>query len=153
MKRFVFRRSPCTSTRVLSNAALVSAATTALCALPCGAWAQAAAASEPAASGSVGGFGGELLLVTLLAVCAWTALYVWKRKRQHAVGGGHERVQVLGITSLGVRERVVVLRVRERTLLVGVTAAQITLLAELEAAAPVRSPPPGAAPQGSATTT
>jgi flagellar protein FliO/FliZ len=130
--------------RVLSNAALVSAAT-ALCALPCGAWAQVAAsqpASQPTASeaasgtssvGGFGSFGGELLALALLAVCAWTAIYVLKRKRQLAAGGGDERVQVLGSTSLGVRERVVVLRVRERTLLVGVTAAQITLLADLGA--------------------
>jgi flagellar biogenesis protein FliO len=40
---------------------------------------------------------------------------------------------VLGVTSLGMRERVAVLRVRDRTLLVGVTAAQITLLANLDA--------------------
>jgi flagellar protein FliO/FliZ len=143
MKRFVFRCSLGTSMRALSNAALVSA-TTALCALPCTVWAQAAA-SEAAASDSVGGLGGfgaELLLVTLLAVCAWTVIYVLKRKRQLAGGGGDERVQVLGMTSLGVRERVVVLRVRERTLLVGVTAAQITLLAELDTPAPAPSPAP-----------
>jgi flagellar biogenesis protein FliO len=132
--------------RVLSNATLVGAAT-ALWAVPCGVWAQAAA-SEPAAAGGssgiggiggFGSFGGELLLLALLAVCTWTVIYVLKRKRQLAVGGGHERVQVLGMTSLGVRERVVVLRVRERTLLVGVTAAQITLLAELDAQLPRHS--------------
>jgi len=107
-------------------------------ALPCSAVAQGAA-SEPTAGGGIGWFGGELLLLALIAACAWTVIYVLKRKRQVALGGGDERVHVLGITSLGMRERVVVLRVRDRTLLVGVTAAQITLLAELDAA---RGAPP-----------
>jgi flagellar biogenesis protein FliO len=77
-------------------------------------------------------------------------LYVWKRKRQLARGGADERVRVLGITSLGTRERLAVLRVRDRTLLVGVTAAQITLLADLDAHTPLRSPPPPASklPEG-----
>jgi flagellar biogenesis protein FliO len=91
--------------------------------------AQPAAGSEPRA---VGSFASELILVALLAACAWTAFYVLRRKRQ-LTGGGSESVQVLGVTSLGMRERVAVLRVRDRTLLVGVTAAQITLLANLDA--------------------
>jgi flagellar protein FliO/FliZ len=106
-------------------------------ALPCVAWAQSSAASEPAAgtgSGGLGWFGGELLLLALLAACVWTALYVLKRKRGLRLGGDSERVHVLGVTSIGARERLVVLRVRERTLLVGVTAAQITMLADLGAA-------------------
>jgi flagellar biogenesis protein FliO len=106
-------------------------------ALPGSAFAQGAA-SEPMPSGGLGWFGGELLLLALIAACAWTVIYVLKRKRQ-ATLGGDERVHVLGMTSLGMRERVVVLRVRERTLVVGVTAAQITLLAELDAA---RDAPP-----------
>jgi flagellar biogenesis protein FliO len=148
MKRFVFRRSEPTA-RISSARKLLQVATAATV-LPCVALAQSApAASEPAVSGggnSLGWFGGELLLLALIAACAWTALYVWKRKRQLASGGGDERVQVLGVTSLGVRERMVVVRVRERTLLVGVTAAQITLLADLDVPAASRSP----APQGDA---
>ena len=140
MKLFVFRCSePTVATSITRKLLQVATAVTAL---PHIALAQSAsAASEPAASGSsgssgggLGWFGGELLLLALIAACAWTAIYVLKRKRQAMLGGGDERVQVLGITSLGVRERVVVLRVRERTLLVGVTAAQVTLLAELDAA-------------------
>jgi flagellar biogenesis protein FliO len=115
----------------------------ALGALPHRAWAQTVAASEPAASGGgsggggggdLGWFGGELLLLALLAACAWTVFYVLRRKRRFTLGGNDERVQVLGITALGARERLAVLRVRDRTLLVGVTAAQITLLADLGAA-------------------
>jgi flagellar biosynthetic protein FliO len=126
MKRFVFRRDDPTA-RTSTARKLLQVAT----ALPCAALAQGAA-SEPTAGGGLGWFGGELLLLALVAACAWTAIYVLKRKRQLATGGGNdERVHVLGSTSLGVRERVVVLRVRERTLLVGVTAAQVTLLADL----------------------
>lgn len=141
MKLFVFRCSqPTVATSIPRKLLQVATAVTAL---PHIAWAQSApTASEPMASSSNGGlgwFGGELLLLALIAACAWTVIYVLKRKRQAALGGGDERVQVLGITSLGVRERVVVLRVRERTLLVGVTAAQVTLLAELDS---VRSAPP-----------
>jgi flagellar biosynthetic protein FliO len=142
MKRFVFRRSEPTALTSIARKLLQVA--TAATVLPCIALAQGApAASEPAASGGsssgLGWFGGELLLLALVAACAWTVIYVMKRKRQFAGGGGDERVHVLGMTSLGVRERVVVLRVRERTLVVGVTAAQITLLAELDSA---RDAPP-----------
>jgi flagellar protein FliO/FliZ len=137
MKRFVFRCSELTALISVTRK-LLQVATAALAfALPYSAFAQSApGASEPAAasSGGLGWFGGELLLLTLIAVCAWTVFYVFKRKRQGALGNGNERVHVLGMTSLGVRERVMVLRVRERTLLVGVTAAQITLLADLDAA-------------------
>ncbi len=135
MKRFVFRHGQPSALTSIARKLLQVA--TALTALPCIALAQSApAASEPlpGSSNGLGWFGGELLLLALVAACAWTAMYVWKRKRQLTTGGD-ERVQVLGMTSLGVRERVVVLRVRERTLLVGVTAAQITLLAELDAPA------------------
>jgi flagellar protein FliO/FliZ len=141
MKRFVFRRDE--PTTLTSGARKLLQVATAATLLPAVARAQSApAASEPAASGGLGWFGGELLLLALIAACAWTALYVWKRKRQLATGGGGERVQVLGVTSLGVRERMVVVRVRERTLLVGVTAAQITLLADLNAPAAARPPSP-----------
>jgi flagellar protein FliO/FliZ len=80
------------------------------------------------------GFAGELVLVALLAACAWTVLYVLRKRRNHAIGGS-EPVHVLGITALGPRERIVVLRVRDRTFLLGVTASQITLLAELHRSA------------------
>jgi flagellar biogenesis protein FliO len=142
MKRFVFRRSEPTA-QTSNTRKLLQVAT----ALPCSAFAQSAA-SEPMASSGLGWFGGELLLLALIAACAWTVIYVMKRKRQATLGGGDERVHVLGVTSLGMRERVIVLRVRERTLLVGVTAAQITLLAELDAARD--APPQGAAARASA---
>jgi flagellar biogenesis protein FliO len=136
MKRFVFR---CNGPRAMRSSARkwLQVATTAL---PCTALAQGAA-SEPAPGGGLGWFGGELLLLALLAACAWTVIYVLKRKRQATLGAGNERVHVLGVTSLGVRERVVVLRVRERTLLVGVTAAQVTLLAELDGEPVTRKAP------------
>jgi flagellar protein FliO/FliZ len=149
MKPFVFQRGepvlfrPCARKLGMVATALLPIA------LPHGALAQsAAAAAEPAASvgfDGFGRFGGELLLLALIAACAWTVLFVWKRKRQLAAGNnGDERVRVLGITSLGMRERLAVLRVRDRTLLVGVTAAQITLLADLDQPTPWRSAPPPA---------
>ena len=141
MKRFVFRCGvrtlPRPGPRKLLQGVPIAMAISMTLALPCTVWAQAAAASEPAAaaSGGLGWFGGELLLLALLAACTWTVFYVLRRKRQVALGGGDERVRVLSITPLGARERLAVLRVRDRTLLVGVTAAQITLLAELDAVA------------------
>jgi flagellar biogenesis protein FliO len=136
MKRFVFQCRNHTSD-LRQRGSILLRFTPLLGALHGAAWAQAPAASEPAASGGLGWFGGELLLLALLAVCAWTVFYVLQRKRQLARGGGgdNERVHVLGITPLGARERLAVLRVRDRTLLVGVTAAQITLLADLGAVA------------------
>jgi flagellar biogenesis protein FliO len=135
MKRFVFQCRSHTSGPRCRGSILLRFAPL-LCALHGAALAQAPAASEPAASSGLGWFGGELLLLALLAICAWTVFYVLQRKRQLARGGGgDERVHVLGITPLGARERLAVLRVRDRTLLVGVTAAQITLLADLGAVA------------------
>jgi flagellar protein FliO/FliZ len=104
----------------------------------------AAQAAADAVSGGMGTILGELLLAMLLALCAWTVFYVWRRKRLGALGGD-ERMQVVSVAGLGARERVVILRVRERTLLLGVTPAQITLLAELEGA------PRAAAEQAAAT--
>jgi flagellar biogenesis protein FliO len=133
MKRFVFQYNSLNSAQRWSAITLLQVAT-ALSTLPRSAWAQTAA-SEPAASGGgLGWFGGELLLLALLGACAWTVIYVLRRKRRFPPGSNDERVHVLGITALGTRERLAVLRVRDRTLLVGVTAAQITLLADLGAA-------------------
>lgn len=144
MKRFVFAAS-CPMTR---NALLRRLARSGLCALSGVLWSGAviaqagASASAPDAAGS-DSFIGSLLVVSLLLACAWTVLYVWRRERHLALGGGSDAmVHVLGVTSLGMRERVAVLRVRERTLVVGVTATQITLLAELSA--PDARPPPTA---------
>jgi flagellar biogenesis protein FliO len=134
MKRFVFQYNRLNSAQRCSAITLWPLAT-ALSVLPRSAWAQTAPASEAAASStSLGWFGGELLLLALLGACAWTVVYVLRRKRRFPPGRNDERVHVLGITPLGTRERLAVLRVRDRTLLVGVTAAQITLLADLGAA-------------------
>jgi flagellar protein FliO/FliZ len=91
-------------------------------------------AAEEAAGAA--GFGtalfAELLAVVLIAVGGWVAVMVL-RKRRHAAYGGTEAVRVVGGLSLGTRERVVVLSVRGRHFLVGATAHQISLLAELDA--------------------
>jgi flagellar protein FliO/FliZ len=91
-------------------------------------------AADDAAGGA--GFGSalfaELLVVVLIAVAGWAVLVVL-RKRRLAAYGGTEAVRVVGGLSLGTRERVVVLSVRGRHFLVGATAHQISLLAELDA--------------------
>jgi flagellar protein FliO/FliZ len=104
-------------------------------------WALGAACASPgvrAAEEAAGtaGFGAalfaELVAVVLIAIGGWVAVMVL-RKRRHAAYGGTEAVRVVGGLSLGTRERVVVLSVRGRHFLVGATAHQISLLAELDA--------------------
>jgi flagellar biogenesis protein FliO len=98
------------------SASLAAAATT------------AQAAPPPA---RLDGFMAELLIVALLIACGAAVVYVLRRKRLTGMGG-IAPVQVLSVTALGARERVVMLKVHDRTLLVGVTAAQVSLLVELE---------------------
>jgi flagellar protein FliO/FliZ len=73
---------------------------------------------------------GELLLIALLAVCGWVAVYLLKR-RNRLVHGEAEPVKVVGGTALGGRERVVMLQARGRLFLLGVTPNNVSLLAEL----------------------
>jgi Flagellar biosynthesis protein, FliO len=70
------------------------------------------------------------VLPVLLLACGWAVWLVWRKRRDLQAGGGHA-VQVLSVTPLGGRERVVTVRVEGRTLLLGVTPTQVTMLMEL----------------------
>jgi flagellar protein FliO/FliZ len=107
-------------------------------ALPLAATAQTA---EPAETG--GWLAGQFVVVAVLLLCAWAALYVLRQKRR-AGGGEASTLKVVGSTALGTRERVVVLRAGERSFLLGVTAQQVSMLAELHEA-PAAPPPATAA--------
>ncbi|HWR05197.1 MAG TPA: flagellar biosynthetic protein FliO [Humidesulfovibrio sp.] len=65
-------------------------------------------------------------------------VFVLKRLLPGAIRSGAERVdlQVLGQLNVGSRQRVAVIRVQERTLVVGITEGSINTLAELTPAQP-----------------
>jgi flagellar protein FliO/FliZ len=105
---------------------------------------RAVAADELAVAAPMSGFFGELLWVALLALAGWGLVWA-ARRRQRQVAGDAAWVRVVSATSLGVRERAVVIEVKGRMLLVGVTPQQVTLLTELGAASSTAieaSPPP-----------
>jgi flagellar protein FliO/FliZ len=96
-------------------------------ALPCSAWAAEAAVMSPS--------GGVLKMVLGLAVVlAVMALITWVLKRMMpSVGNKQSVVRVVGGVSVGSRERVVVLEVAGRWIVVGVAPGQVSRLANLEA--------------------
>lgn len=67
-----------------------------------------------------------------LIVLVVAALLVWYRKYLIKHGGAGDRIQVLHIKPLGARDRILVVRVEDRILVLGQTSSQITLLTELE---------------------
>ena len=81
----------------------------------------------------------------LLLVLALIPLVLWGLKRLQDIrppGGGPRQLEVAAQLALGARERVVLVRVQHRLLVLGVTPQQVTLLGEgdpsaLPAAAPV----------------
>jgi flagellar protein FliO/FliZ len=94
--------------------------------LPCSVWAADAVAISPS--------GGVLKMVLGLAVVlAVMALITWVLKRMMpGVGNKQSVVRVVGGVSVGSRERVVVLEVAGRWIVVGVAPGQISRLANLE---------------------
>lgn len=89
-------------------------------------------------------------LLMTLAVIALIPLALWSFKRLQAGrgGGGARQMEIVAQLALGPRERVVMLRVQDRVLVLGATAQQVTLLgqADLSAwAAPQDQPRPGGA--------
>lgn len=83
-------------------------------------------------AGSLATFGqvvGILVLIILLIfACAW----VFKRISQSTSLGSSQVVKLVSVTSLSPKERLVVVEVDERWLVLGVTANTITKLDELE---------------------
>lgn len=85
------------------------------------------------------------VLLALLAVLATIAVLAWALRHLLRVGlGGEGLVQILGSTSLGARERVVLLQVGSEQILVGVAPGRVQTLHVLDE--PVRLHAPGAAP-------
>jgi flagellar protein FliO/FliZ len=77
----------------------------------------------------------QLGVVALLAAGVWAALYVIKQRKR--VGGvAPNSLRVMGSTSLGTRERAVMLQAGERVFLLGVTAQSVSLISELEPPSP-----------------
>lgn len=72
----------------------------------------------------------------LLLVLALIPLALWLLKRLQTVqvpGGGPRPLQLAGHLALGARERVVLVRVQDRLLVLGVTPQQVSLLTEADA--------------------
>jgi flagellar protein FliO/FliZ len=69
-----------------------------------------------------------LALVLLLAWFSLRALQRWQQRGGAAGAGGADALQVLRGVGLGPRERLVVVRYRGREYLLGVTAAQVTVV-------------------------
>jgi flagellar protein FliO/FliZ len=85
-------------------------------------------------------------LLMLLVVLAAIPLALWAVKRLQTLqpaGRGPRPLSVAAQLPLGARERVVMVRVQDRLLVLGVTAQQITLLGEAD---PAAMPPAPAAP-------
>jgi len=97
-----------------------------LSAMPQALWAADAAAVSPT--------GGVLKMVLGLAVVlAVMALVTWVLKRMMpGVGSQQSAVRIVGGVSVGSRERVVVLEVAGRWLVVGVAPGQVNAIANLE---------------------
>ena len=97
----------------------------------------AAEAAAPLGAGSLLQAGlGMLLVLGLIFLCAWAARR-WGLQRV----GGSPVVKLIASTAVGTRERVVVVEVGERWLVLGVTPSQINTLHSL----PAQPVTPGAA--------
>lgn len=92
-------------------------------------------------SPALASFGVLLLVIVSIPVVLWLV----KRLSQLPQRGEHAALQVEASLPLGVRERIAVVKVGERHLVVGITAQTITMLAELDQALPTPAP---AASQG-----
>jgi len=75
------------------------------------------------------------MLMGLAVVLAVLALVSWVVKRMVPSASPHSAIKVVGGTSVGSRERVVVLEVAGRWLVVGVAQGQVNAIANLEAGA------------------
>jgi flagellar protein FliO/FliZ len=97
-----------------------------------------AASSLP--SGGASGIG--QVTFALLLVLAAVFGVAWMLKRLRAVtGAGANGIEVLAQTSLGSKERAVIVRVGNERLLLGVAAGQVTLLQTLPPDASAPNPP------------
>ncbi|MDO5056391.1 MAG: flagellar biosynthetic protein FliO [Lautropia sp.] len=87
----------------------------------------------------------------LLAVIVSIPLVLWLVRRLSQLPGGHTHaaLRVQASLTLGARERIAVVKVGERALLLGITGESINLLTELDA--PLPDEAAAASPRGFAT--
>jgi flagellar protein FliO/FliZ len=132
-------RIPVNMTRVVAAAAvlIMQAAQAAETAAPRFA-APGAASSLP--SGGASGIGQVTFALLLVLAAVFGVAWMLKRLRA-ATGAGANGIEVLAQTSLGAKERAVIVRVGDERLLLGVASGQVTLLKTLPAQAPVVNPP------------
>lgn len=88
-------------------------------------------ASAPAAGGATG-FGQVMLALVIVLVAVFAVALLVRRLRGFTAAGA-EAIEVLAQTSLGQRERVVIVRVAGSRLLLGVASGSVNLLATLPA--------------------
>lgn len=84
-----------------------------------------------ASSSSIAEVWAGLFGLTLLVLVV-AALLVWYRKYLIKNGGSGDPIKVLHIKPLGARDRILVVRIEDRILVLGQTPSQISLLTELE---------------------
>jgi len=83
----------------------------------------------------------SVLAFALVIALIPAALWVVKRVQTLQPAGGARQLELLAQLPIGPRERVLLVRVQERCLVLGATAQQITLLGEADV------PPPAMTPQ------
>lgn len=70
-------------------------------------------------------------LLSLLVVLAVILMLAWIAKKARFFGSNHQQLQVVATLPLGPKERIMVIKVGNEQVLVGVTGQQINLLKEL----------------------
>jgi flagellar protein FliO/FliZ len=88
---------------------------------------------------SIGGIG-QVTLALLIVLALVFGLAFLLKKMRAATGAGSSGIEVLAQTSLGAKERAVVVRVDGTRLLLGVAQGQVSLLQVLSSATPTNPP-------------
>ena len=78
----------------------------------------------------------SFLMLLLVVALIPAALWLVKRVQTLQPAGGARQLEVLAQLPVGPRERVLLVRVQQRCLVLGATAQQITLLGEADAPPP-----------------
>jgi flagellar protein FliO/FliZ len=103
------------------------------------------AAPASSATPSAGGGFAEVTLALIL-ILALIAGLAWVMKRMRGLGGrgAYSRIQVLSETTVGLKERCVLVRVGDTDILVGVAQGNVRALHVFPAGANTEAPPPPA---------
>ena len=79
------------------------------------------------------------LAIGAIVLLLWTALWALRRARPHAAASGTRDCAILRSLALGPRERILVVRIGAKHLVVGVGSTGVSLLCELdEALSPIQ---------------